>query len=240
MADAPVAPRDRRLATRLLRDAVGLLTLEGDMFPVLEAARRLDVEVGDAAWTLAAIAREAAGGARDEHQLARAATLLEDGWIPGERDRQRTALARVPRCRGPVGRWGRCARPIDHPVGCAAAPAEGDAVRSVGTDHVLVVVSPADRPTLVAGEDGAAGGRALVRRDDHARGLWLEVGAAPGQKKRHPVLLRWDQVRRLAADLGIELAEHRSREATHAGSRAGRPRARDTAAPEGAAETTTP
>jgi len=233
---APAAPRDRRAAARLLRDAVGLLTLEGAMFPALEAARRLDVEVGDPAWTLAALAREAAGGDRDEYQLARAAALLEGGWSPDEEDRRRTSLVRVPRCRGPVGRWGRCARPIDHPVGCAAHPAEGDAVRSVGADHVLLVVAPADRPTIAAGESGAAGDRAYVRRDDHARGLWLETGA-PG-RRQHSVLLRWDQIRRLATDLGIELAEHRAREAYRAAPRGGRPRAHETVAPDGATKTT--
>lgn len=202
---APAATtRDRKRAIRLLRTAVELLARESDPFPVLAAARKVNVRVGDAAWELAAWARAAASGPRDESQLLRAIGLLEDPEayeLTSEAPARR--LVRVPRCRDRAA-GGRCERPIDHAIGCSTDPVDGDAVSGVGTQHVLI--ARPDGPSIVALERGARGGEVRVYRDDHDRGLWFRTIDST-QKKSKDVLVPWSGLRRLVTDLNLETAD---------------------------------
>jgi hypothetical protein len=74
-----------RLAANLLRTAERLLVEQGDPMPCLSAARRLGLDLRGPAWALAVRARAAAGGERDDAQLRRAATLIENGRVTEER-----------------------------------------------------------------------------------------------------------------------------------------------------------
>lgn len=122
-----------------------------------------------------------------------------------------TRVVRVPRCRAMLGTR-RCGRPVDHDPRCALSPLPEDRVRDVGHHHVLVDAGPRDVAVLVvAAEPGVEGGDLRVRRDRGGRGLWFSAAArSPSAAGRsRPVLIGWDQVRRLATDLGLELSEPR-------------------------------
>lgn len=201
---APCSARDRRDAARVLRTARDLLVNEGDPFPVLEAARRVGVRTNSPAWTIAFQAREIVGGRRDAEQLRAAADLIEQSWPPATSPAPK--LTRVPRCRQPAT-GGRCSRPLGHPPGCTLEPSPGDLVRSVGTEHVLVGDPPTGTTMLVAWEVGTAGTGLRVRRDDHGRGLWIDCPAPKRPRGGKPLLLGWPEIKRLALDLNLELAE---------------------------------
>jgi hypothetical protein len=167
-------------------------------------------------WTLVAQAREAVGGQPDNCQLEAAAVLVENSRkIPSKACSPQ--LARVPRCRLRAT-GGRCRRPIAHKHSCSLEPTPDDLVRSVGTDHVLLGGPPTDTTMIAAWAEGAAGRALRVRRNDHNRGLWIDFPPSQGHKSGGPLLLGWDEVRRLVLDLNLELADHRS--PPSAGSRA--------------------
>ena len=196
--------RDRRTAARVLRTAHRILLHEEDPFPVLEAARRVGVNTNNdnPAWALVTQARETVGGQRDEHQLTAAAALVERAWSPDEAPS--TKLSRVPRCRVNVP-GGRCGRPIGHDPRCSLDPSPHDLVRSIGTDHVLVGGPPTATSMIVAWATTADGNNLRVRRDDHGRGLWIDTPSGDDA----PLLLGWAEIRRLALDLNLELADQR-------------------------------
>jgi hypothetical protein len=199
--------RDRRTAARVLRAARHLLAEGTQPFPALEAARRAGVHVNNPAWELVAQARGAANGQPNDLQLETAATLIETN---NEAIRKACSpkLTRVPRCRLRVT-GGRCGRPVAHGGSCTLDPSSGDLVRSVGTDHVLVGGLPTDTTMIVAWETGTTGKHIRVRRDDHDRGLWIDIPAGQPRKAGTLLLLGWAEVRRLVLDLNLELADHR-------------------------------
>lgn len=197
---------DPRGAANVLRAARALLTEGETPFPVLEAARRAGVRTDSPTWVLIAQAREAVGGKRDEHQLEAAAVLIEN--TRGIFRASSPPFTRAPRCRLRAT-GGRCGRPIAHKHGCSLEPTPDDQVRSIGTDHVLLGGPPTDTTMIAAWAKGAAGSALRVRRDDHDRGLWIDSPPGQRRKARKPLLLGWDEVRRLVLDLNLELADRR-------------------------------
>lgn len=197
---------DPRVAARVLRTARSLLTEEETPFPVLEAARREGVRTDSPTWVLIAQARAAVGGERDEHQLEAAAVLVES--TKGIFRASSPPFTRVPRCRLRAT-GGRCGRPIAHKRGCSLEPNPDDQVRSIGTDHVLLGGAPTDTAMIAAWAEGPTGRALRVLRDDHNRGLWIESPSGQRRKAGRPLLLGWDEVRRLVLDLNLELADRR-------------------------------
>jgi len=208
--------KDHQDAGRLLRVARDLLTEGETPFPLLEAAHQGGVRTDSSAWALAAQAREMAGRPSDDHQLEAAAALVRnDKRISRKACSPR--LTRVPRCRLRAS-GGRCGRPIAHKRDCSLEPPPDDLVRSIGTDHVLVGGPPTDTTMIAAWADGATGRALRVRRDDHDRGLWFDSPQRQRPKSGGPLLLEWNEVRRLVLDLNLELADCRNQ--PPAGSRA--------------------
>lgn len=197
----PYSAHDRRDAVQILRTAKDILLTEESPFPVLEAARRVKVRTDTRAWELVTQARAVSGCQRDAQQLQGARELIERGWSPPELSSFQ--LTRVPRCRHKVP-GGRCGRPLSHTRGCAPDPPVTDLVRSLGTDHVLLGGPPTETSMIMAWEEGHTGGSLRVRRDDHDRGLWIDT--PPRTSK--PILLGWTEIRRLALEFNLELADH--------------------------------
>jgi DNA-binding CsgD family transcriptional regulator len=78
--------RNGGVAADLLRSAASILAQEGYPFPMLEAARRLQVRRASSTYALASAALDHVGGERTEVKLLQAAHAVASGWRPVSSD----------------------------------------------------------------------------------------------------------------------------------------------------------